>query len=75
MFIYRFKVIMQNNLLKNVSGMMRKLDLDIGEAGVEQKFQLTSKKDIPIPKVKQYLKTAIEACEMTVLHMEGGKIE
>jgi|GEM_PF-6851724 hypothetical protein len=75
MFKYRFKVIYQPKEFREVCKFVEKMDLDIGEVGIEQVFQFTSAKDMPIVELKSHIKSAFLSGEMTILHIEGGKIE
>ena len=75
MFRYRFKIIIQPEYFKDACEMMRKLDMDIGEVGIEYVIQFTSQKDIAIPILKDHLRQCIESNGLQMLHAEGGKVE
>lgn len=71
---YRFKVIYQTSQLKEVSKMMRQLDQNTGEIGLQEEFEFSGE-DKPIPELKEILVKTFEACEVEILFIEGGKIE
>lgn len=72
---YRFKIIYQTLQLKKVSSFMKQLDLNTGDIGIEEEFEFFTYKDYEIPKLKEALVSAFEACDMEILRIEGGKIE
>ncbi len=74
-FRYRFKIIIQEKYMKKASRLMRTLDLDIGEVGIEHIFTFTSEKDFPISQVKEDIRKCFEDTEIELLFIEGGKIE
>jgi hypothetical protein len=72
---YRFKVIYATKSIKEASRLMRQLDLDMGEIGIEQTIEFTSKNDLEINLLKEKLRLSFESCEYELMHIEGGKIE
>ncbi len=72
---YRFDLIYQNKLMKQVSELMGKLDLDIGEAGIKETCTLTTSEEREVSFLKDLLTQAFESAECTILHIEGGKVE
>ncbi len=71
---YIFTVIVQPSQLKEISTYMKNLDLYIGEVGIEQTFTFTGK-DKDVECFKQEITTFLESEGITVLKIEGGKIE
>ena len=71
---YRFTLTYQTKYFKRASELMKKLDLDIGEMGIEETFEFKCDEK-PIDIIKGNLKNSFECAEMTILEIEGGKIE
>jgi hypothetical protein len=72
---YAFEVIYTTKQLRQVNDFLKSCDLDIGEAGVRERFSFTSKNDLTIDTIKQKLTEALRMCDYEPLHIEGGKIE
>jgi hypothetical protein len=75
MFKYKFKAIVQDNQMKELREFMRKLDLNIGEIGLQLVFTFSSKSDHDIPYIKEHLKMGFEYCNINLIHLDGKKIE
>jgi hypothetical protein len=75
MIKYRFEAFLQDKIVKKVCEYMRKIDLEMGEVGCRAIFSFTSERDVPLDAMKEILTQAIEECEVTVVRIEGGKIE
>ncbi len=60
--------------MKKACKLMRKMDLDIGEAGIEKVITFTAN-DQDVKHVKANLIAAFNDSDLTVLHIEGGKVE
>lgn len=71
---YRFQITYQPEYYKKASEWMRKLDLDVGEVGLQEAITFTAD-DQEVSIIKEKLKLAFESQNLTVLHIEGGKIE
>ncbi len=74
---YRFEVTYQNPLFKDVSNLMRKCDMDMGEVCLVEVFNFKIKEglpDRPIEIIKKQLEEAFISAECTVFKIEGGKI-
>ena len=76
MIIYRFEIIYQSPLMKQVSDFMKKLDLGEQEFCIRETIHFQySKEEKPVAYFKDLIKQALEACDCKLLDIEGGKIE
>lgn len=75
MIKWRFKAILQPEILNTASEFLKKCDLETAEIGYEQVFTFSSTKDLEVSQVKQHLIQACEECDIKVLKIEGGRIE
>lgn len=71
---YRFRIIYQNEYMKKSCELMRKMDLDIGEVGLEQVITFIAKEQ-EIQVLKDNIIKAFESENVKVLYIEGGKVE
>jgi hypothetical protein len=72
---YRFRVLYAPKFMQEASSLMKNLDLDFGQAGIETKFEFTTSNPIPISELKKQIAKAFESDESKVLFIEGGSIE
>ena len=71
---YRFQITYQPEYFKKASELMRKLDLDVDEVALKEVITFTAdNKEVSF--FKEKLKEAFESGNMTILHIEGGKVE
>ncbi len=71
---YYFTVMFQPKELKKVSELMKKLDLDMGQVGIEEKFTFSCPEDHSIEEVKEKIILCFNQCDCEVLKIEGGSI-
>jgi hypothetical protein len=71
---YRFQITYQPEYFKKASELLRKLDLSMDEVALQEVITFTAD-DKEVSFIKEKLRQAFENGNLTVLHMEGGKIE
>ena len=72
---YKFTVVYATKEMQKACEFMKKLDLDIGEVGIQQSFSFSSERNIEIPALKELISHSFESDCYKILHIEGGKIE
>jgi hypothetical protein len=72
---YTFEVVYTTDKTREVITFLKNRDLNIGDAGIRERFSFTSSKDLSIDTIKEHLREALRLCDYEPLHIEGGKVE
>jgi hypothetical protein len=72
---YRFEITYATKEMQQTCNFLKKMDLDIGQVGIQQIITFTSEKNPSIAILKEHLHQAFKECNLTILQIEGGMME
>lgn len=61
--------------MKKASDLLKTMDFDMGEVGIQDIITFTSKVELEVVHIKEVLGKAFESSELEILKIEGGKVE
>jgi hypothetical protein len=75
MIVYRFKITYASKKMQQISEFLKKCNLGDKEFAIQETYEITTKDDHPVDKIKKGLTWAFEQTEAKVFEIKGGKIE